>query len=82
MTDPVLYVQPRDPVIDPSGIAFLQEILDGAKSGTVTAFAIVAKDAGFATWRGKRCYRNADRFNLMGQLQSLVADLHEMEDAP
>lgn len=74
------FVAPRAPIIDESGIALLQEILDAAKAGTVTAFAVAAKDAGFATWRGKRCYRNGDRYNLMGQLQSLIIDLDGMEE--
>lgn len=81
-TEPaVVFVPPRAPVIDESGIALLEDILAAAKAGTVTAFAIAAKDAGFAVWSGQRCYRSDDRLNLMGQLQSLIIDLHEMEEA-
>lgn len=67
------------PMIDEQGIATLEEILAGAKAGTVTAFAIVAKDAGFATWQCVKAYRNADRFNLMGQLVSAMNRLDRLE---
>jgi hypothetical protein len=69
----------RPRTIDDKGIALLEEILAGAKAGTVTAFAVAAKDAGYAVWTGARAYRNVDRFNLMGQLHSLLNVLDQME---
>ncbi len=61
--------------LDASAAETLQEILDAVKDGRVTAFAIVAKEAGFSRWSSWRGRVAADRYNLLGQLSALSAEI-------
>jgi len=72
-------VKPRQK-IDGNAVASLQEIIAGIEDGTVTGFAIAAKQDGFSRWTVFRAMTNADRYNLLGQLQLFTADLLAREE--
>jgi hypothetical protein len=67
-------------VLTQSNLDMLQHYMDQAQSGYVSAFAICAIGPSLATHRGwSGGMTSAERFNLMGQLQLLLAELSAAE---
>jgi hypothetical protein len=61
--------------LDPAAIRSLEEILEAVRAGRVSAFAIVVKENGWARWSSWRGKRSVDRYNLLGQLAALTAEI-------
>ena len=61
--------------LGPDAVAQLEEILAAVKDGRVVAFAIVAKEAGYARWSSWRAPIASDRYNILGQLGALHAEV-------
>lgn len=66
---------PKPRVVDDAAIQVVEAILAGMKAGRVTALAVVAKEDAYSRWTCSRAYTNADRYNLIGQLHSVIHDL-------
>lgn len=67
-------------VLTQSNLDMLQSYMDEAKSGWVSAFVICAIGPSLATHRGwSGGMTSAERINLMGQLQLLLAELSAAE---
>lgn len=79
MNEPTLLPVIPEPTIDAEAIAFVETILAAMKAGTVTAFAIVAKEDGYSRWSSVRAYNNRDRYNLIGQIQCVINELVDLE---
>lgn len=61
--------------LDAKSIESLEEILTAVKEGRVTAFAIVAREAGYARWSSWRARLRSDRYNILGQLTALTIEI-------
>jgi len=67
-------------VLTQPNLDMLQHYMDQAQSGYISAFAICAIGPSLATHRGwSGGMTSAERFNLMGQLQLLLAELSAAE---
>lgn len=58
-----------------AAVASLEEFLAAVKDGRVVAYAIVAKEAGYARWSSWRAPIVSDRYNILGQLAALTSEV-------